>query len=182
MVDIVDKHTRSRMMSGIRGKNTKPELFIRSQLHLLGFRFRIHYTKLPGKPDIALPKYRALILVHGCFWHGHDCHLFKWPKSNRRFWRDKIESNIQRDADHRKYYADAGWRTLVVWECALKGAGRMAPEELMYEVRDWVLNNCEDGSLSATRRPPQAPPGTTPRPHHDRHVQRPRKTAPAKNP
>ena len=80
MVDVVDRKTRSRMMSGIRGKNTKPELLIRKGLHARGFRFRLHDKRLPGKPDLVLPKYSAVIFVHGCFWHGHDCHLFKWPK------------------------------------------------------------------------------------------------------
>lgn len=138
MTDVVDKRTRSRMMSGIRGKDTKPELFIRSALHQRGFRFRVHYEKLPGKPDIALPKHRALILIHGCFWHGHDCHLFKWPKTNREFWRRKIESNIRRDRDRISEYSASGWRSLVVWECALKGSKRISPADLINRVEKWI--------------------------------------------
>ena len=93
MADVVDRKTRSRMMSGIRGKNTRPELLIRKGLHARGFRFRLHDKRLPGKPDLVLPKYSAVIFVHGCFWHGHDCHLFKWPQSRREFWRKKITRN-----------------------------------------------------------------------------------------
>jgi DNA mismatch endonuclease (patch repair protein) len=148
MTDVVDKRTRSRMMSGIRGKNTKPELLIRSQLHRLGFRFRVHYNKLPGNPDIALPKHRALILVHGCFWHGHDCYLFKWPKTNKAFWRDKIQSNIKRDAERKRLYANAGWKTLEIWECALKGKYKLSRIDLINEVWEWILNDHEDSALT----------------------------------
>lgn len=126
------------MMSGIKGKNTKPEMLIRSALHRKGFRFRIHYDKLPGKPDIALPKHRALILVHGCFWHGHDCHLFKWPKTNRDFWRKKIEDSISRDKERLCEYSNARWRTLIIWECALKGASEISATRLIDQVGTWI--------------------------------------------
>lgn len=108
------------MMSGIRGKNTKPELMIRKALHARGFRYRLH-CDLPGKPDICLPKHRAVIFVHGCFWHGHGCHLFKWPKTREEFWRAKIERNREVDARSMEALAKAGWRVATVWECALKG-------------------------------------------------------------
>ncbi len=90
MPDVVSRAKRGEMMSGIRGKNTKPELVIRSALHRAGYRFRLHTRSLPGKPDLVLPKYRAAIFVNGCFWHGHDCHLFKWPGTRKDFWRAKI--------------------------------------------------------------------------------------------
>lgn len=138
MTDVVDKPTRSRMMSGIQGKNTKPEMLIRSALHRRGFRFRIHYNRLPGKPDIALPKHRALILVHGCFWHGHSCHLFKWPKTNRHFWRVKIEDNIRRDKKRLADYSRNGWRTLIIWECAVKGSNKLAPSKLIERIENWI--------------------------------------------
>lgn len=140
MADVVDQETRSRMMSGIQGKNTKPELQIRSALHRRGFRFRVHYEKLPGKPDIALPKYRALILIHGCFWHGHGCHLFKWPKTNSEFWRQKIEGNANRDRRRLTLYRQSGWRTLIIWECALKGSGKLETENLQDHIENWIIS------------------------------------------
>lgn len=91
MIDIVDTATRSRMMAGIKGKNTKPEKLVRSLLHRQGFLFRLNVRELPGKPDIVLPRYRAVIFVNGCFWHGHDCFSFKWPKTRTDFWQHKIE-------------------------------------------------------------------------------------------
>lgn len=121
MTDVVDSDTRSRMMSGIRGKNTKPELVIRKELHKSGFRFRLHDKKLPGKPDLALLKYNAVIFVNGCFWHRHECHLFKWPKTRPEFWREKINSNHENDKRALEKLAVLNWRICVVWECALKG-------------------------------------------------------------
>lgn len=124
MVDVVDAVTRSRMMSGIRGRDTNPELQIRRLLHAQGFRFRLHGKDLPGKPDIVFPKYGAVIFIHGCFWHGHDCHLFKWPSTRPEFWRAKIASNQQRDYHAVEALQDLGWRVATVWECALKGKTR----------------------------------------------------------
>ena len=124
MVDVVDSATRSRMMAGIRGRNTKPEILVRRQLHKLGFRFRLHVRDLPGKPDIVFPRYRAVIFIHGCFWHGHDCHLFKWPATRPDFWREKIARNQGNDARACKSLLDNGWRVGVVWECALRGADK----------------------------------------------------------
>jgi DNA mismatch endonuclease, patch repair protein len=124
MVDIVDSATRSRMMSGIRGRNTKPEVLIRSLLHREGFRFRLHVRELPGKPDIVFSRHHAVVFVHGCFWHGHDCPLFRLPSTRSDFWREKIARN--RANDHRALtsLAAAGWRVAVVWECAIRGAGK----------------------------------------------------------
>ncbi len=121
MTDIVDSKTRSRMMSGIQGKNTKPEVLIRSLLHRKGFRFRIHEKKLPGKPDIVLKKYQAVIFVHGCFWHRHLCHLFKWPKTRPDFWRNKINRNVINDQKNIQALTSSGWRICIVWECSIKG-------------------------------------------------------------
>jgi len=139
MTDVVDPQTRSRMMSGIRAKNTAPEHVIRSMVHKAGFRFRLHYSVLPGKPDMVFPKYRAIILVNGCFWHGHDCHLFKWPSSRPAFWRQKIEGNKARDLRNLQKYKDAGWRVMVIWECALKGKDSAQPHELSSRIQDWLL-------------------------------------------
>lgn len=124
MTDVVDPETRSRMMSGIRGKDTRPELIIRRRLHSLGFRYRLHDSNLPGKPDIVLKKYRAAIFVHGCFWHRHKCHLFKWPKTRREFWKNKLNRNRENDLKALDSLASSGWRVCIVWECSLKGRHR----------------------------------------------------------
>lgn len=121
MADVVDKSTRSRMMSGIRGKDTKPEKVIRSALHSAGFRYRVHASDLPGKPDLVFPKYKAVLLVHGCFWHRHPgCWWSTTPSSNSEFWSAKFAQNIQRDAQNILNLRKLGWRVAVVWECALR--------------------------------------------------------------
>jgi len=147
MTDIVDQRTRSRMMSGIRGKNTKPEVLIRSLLHSRGYRFRKHYDRLPGKPDIALPKYRALILVNGCFWHGHDCHLFKWPATNHDFWKQKFSVNIARDRKLFEIYRQAGWRVLTIWECSLKGKRRLSETTIVDQMTAWLNSAASEGDI-----------------------------------
>lgn len=120
MVDIVDKASRSRMMSGIRGKNTRPEMYLRKGLYDLGYRYRLHAKKIIGKPDIVLPKYKALIEIYGCFWHGHGCRYFKLPSTNTSFWENKITANQNRDKRNLGRQMKAGWRCLVVWECAIR--------------------------------------------------------------
>jgi len=127
MVDIVDSATRSRMMSGIRGRDTKPEMLIRSLLHRKGFRFRVNRRDLPGKPDIVFSGRRAVILVHGCFWHGHDCPLFRLPGTRTDFWASKIAGNRSNDTRVKQALLDAGWRVGTVWECALRGRHRDVP-------------------------------------------------------
>jgi DNA mismatch endonuclease (patch repair protein) len=118
MPDIVDKATRSRMMSGIRGKDTKPELEVRRFLHRLGFRYRLHDKRLPGRPDIVLPKYRTVVFVHGCFWHQHPgCKYATTPDSNADFWHDKLAGNTRRDSRHISELNALGWRSITVWEC-----------------------------------------------------------------
>jgi len=120
LVDVVDKKTRSRMMSGIRGKNTRPEIAVRRYLHAHGFRFRLHRKDLPGKPDVVLPKYRTAIFVHGCYWHRHDgCKYATTPSSNREFWQRKFRENVERDRRDQARLADAGWNVLVIWECQI---------------------------------------------------------------
>ena len=138
MSDVVSPQVRSRMMSGIRGKNTRPELLIRRSLHRLGYRFRLHRRDLPGKPDLALPRYRAVIFVNGCFWHGHDCHLFKWPTSRAEWWRAKILRTRETDAASRQALHEAGWRVLDVWECALKGRTRRPLDQVIAEIDAWL--------------------------------------------
>lgn len=120
-MDIVDKATRSRMMSNIRGRDTGPELLLRSALHQLGFRFRVHAKRLPGKPDLVFSKYRAAIFMHGCFWHRHrDCRLATTPATRPDFWNAKFSGNIERDARVHAALLHSGWRVATVWECALR--------------------------------------------------------------
>jgi len=127
MVDVVDKETRSRMMSGIRGKDTKPELVARRYLHGRGLRFRLHVASLPGKPDMVFPKYRAVVFVHGCFWHRHrDCKFATTPATHNEFWVKKLQDNVDRDQYQVNSLQELGWRVLVVWECELReGASRL---------------------------------------------------------
>ena len=138
MADIVSPDVRSRMMSGIRGKNTKPEIVLRRALHARGLRFRLHRKDLPGKPDIVFPKWHAALLVHGCFWHGHDCGLYKPPGTHTEFWRRKVESNRERDARAEVRLRELGWRVGTVWECAMRGQTRQPPERIAARVADWL--------------------------------------------
>lgn len=126
-------------MSGIRAKNTKPEIQIRRALHGAGFRFRLHDKGVPGKPDLVLPKHEAVIFVHGCFWHGHDCPLFRLPGTRQRFWKAKIERNRQRDSQVQEELMESGWRSATVWECALRGPARLGIEETTLQLKRWLL-------------------------------------------
>lgn len=120
-MDVVDKVTRSRMMAGIGGKNTKPEIAIRTLLHSQGYRFRLHRPDLPGSPDICLPKYRIAVFVHGCFWHQHPgCRYATVPSTNRANWEEKFAATQLRDKRALRELQALGWRTLVVWECGTK--------------------------------------------------------------
>ncbi|MCA8298803.1 DNA mismatch endonuclease Vsr [Burkholderia sp. AU30198] len=146
MVDVVDSATRSRMMSGIRGRNTKPEILIRSLLHRQGFRFRLHVRDLPGKPDIVLPRYHAVIFVHGCFWHGHDCSLFKLPRTRPDFWREKIDRNRANDNKALTALLTEGWRVGIVWECALRGANKNI-ESVAKGLAHWLYSDASTTEL-----------------------------------
>lgn len=126
-------------MSGIRGKDTRPEMLIRRRLHALGFRYRLHDKKLPGRPDLVLPKHKAVIFVHGCFWHGHGCALFKWPSSRPDFWRDKIGANMQRDFRAVSTLKEKGWRIAIVWECSLRPKG--AIERVVNKLETWIQSH-----------------------------------------
>lgn len=138
MPDIVDAATRSRMMSGIRGINTKPELVVRRALHAKGFRFRLHRGDLPGRPDLVFPRRNAILFVHGCFWHGHGCVLFKWPSTRDAFWRAKIMRNREVDARNEDFLIKQGWRVGVIWECALKGPARIHQARLVDQCSSWL--------------------------------------------
>ena len=121
MADVHTPEQQSYNMSRIRSKNTKPEELVRKYLFSQGFRYRKNDNRLPGKPDIVLPKYKTVIFVNGCFWHGHEaCRYFAWPQNNAEFWKNKISGNIQRDRYNRQLLADQGWRVIDIWECELK--------------------------------------------------------------
>lgn len=134
-------------MSGIRSKNTRPELQIRKALHKEGFRYRLHSSGLPGKPDLVFQKYKAVIFIHGCFWHGHECSLFKWPKSNRRFWRNKILGNKRNDTVVVNNLFSGGWRVLIVWECALKGKCRKDLPMIISTIITWLKSLSRSGTI-----------------------------------
>jgi len=119
MPDVHDIPTRSYNMSRIRGKNTKIELLVRKYLHAQGFRFRVDYRRLPGRPDIALPRYKTAIFIHGCFFHVHACQYFKWPKGNRRFWKKKLLGNQERDLRNQIAIKSLGWKIIQIWGCEL---------------------------------------------------------------
>lgn len=138
MADVHTPEQRSYNMSQIRGKNTKPEELVRKYLFSQGFRYRKNDARLPGKPDIVLPKYKTVIFVNGCFWHGHeDCRYFVWPKNNAEFWKEKITGNIQRDKNNYQLLTARGWRVIVVWECELKKKTiRETLERLVQVIRD----------------------------------------------
>ncbi len=125
MVDVVDPATRSRMMSGIHGKNTKLELLVRKYLHGRGLRFRLHVKELPGKPDLVFPKYKAVVFVHGCFWHRHPgCKYATTPSSREQFWLNKLSENVARDSYQIAALRGLGWRVFVIWECELKNGNK----------------------------------------------------------
>lgn len=148
MADIVDKKTRSRMMAGIRSRDTRPERVIRSLLHISGYRFRLHSSKVPGHPDLVLPKFNAVIHIHGCFWHGHDCGLYHLPQTRKEFWKEKIRQNRKRDRIVLKATLGMGRRHLTIWECAFRGPRQLGLDGTIERASRWI-----DGSQrSATIR------------------------------
>lgn len=152
LADVVDAATRSRMMSGIRNRDTFPEVIVRRGLHRLGFRYRLHPRDVIGRPDFVLPKYRVAVFVHGCFWHGHDCHLFRLPSTRRQFWRNKISANRHRDETVRAALRAEGWRQLVVWECAFKGKGPKAPGRTVQRIAIWLGGSRRTADFRGPRR------------------------------
>lgn len=145
--DVVDAATRSRMMAAIKGRDTKPEMIVRRGLHRKGFRFRLHDRRLPGKPDLVLARHHAAIFVHGCFWHGHDCPFFRWPKFRPEFWRTKIGRNIERDREVQEAIRTAGWRVLTVWECAFRGKTAEARDAALDHAAAWITGSDATGEI-----------------------------------
>lgn len=152
MSDVVDKATRSRMMAGIRGRDTKIEVAIRKALWQRGFRYRlpkkVGFQGLPGIPDMVFPRYKAVILTNGCFFHGHDCHLFKWPLQNQERWQKKISGNRLRDRRFALERQRQGWKTLVIWECSMRGRSAVNFDELIRNVESWLQNDPDDCELT----------------------------------
>lgn len=145
MADVHSPETRSYNMSRIHGKDTKPEEKVRKYLFSQGFRYRKNDKRLPGKPDMVLPKYKTVIFVNGCFWHKHEgCKYFVWPKSNTDFWHSKIEGNVQRDVLKEKQLAEAGWRIIVVWECELKGGAFLQRMDALVQEIIRLETHCEE--------------------------------------
>lgn len=148
MTDVHDRETRSRNMAAIRARDTRPERVLRSALHRAGLRYRLR-KPLPGKPDLVLPGFGATIFVHGCFWHKHQCPRFKQPAGeNAAFWREKLKRNALRDREVTEQLLSAGWRQLIVWECALSGRGRLDLSEVVRATKDWLAADAKTGEIT----------------------------------
>lgn len=145
--DVLTPKQRQLNMSRIRGKDTKPELQLRRLLHAAGLRYRLHCKDLPGRPDLVFPKYNTVVFVHGCFWHRHDCPLFHWPRTREAFWREKLTRNVDRDQQTEARLLETGWRVLTVWECALRGRGRLTEDVITREFRTWLNSSRRTGEL-----------------------------------
>ncbi len=152
VVDVVDNSTRSRMMSGIRGRDTRPELAVRHALFSVGFRYRLHRRDLPGAPDVALGGRKVAIFVHGCFWHRHGgCRYARLPATRPEFWKAKLEGNAERDARAIESLQAMGWRVLIVWECAIRNKETLSilPETLS----DWIRGEAPLGEIAGGAMP-----------------------------
>jgi DNA mismatch endonuclease (patch repair protein) len=151
MVDVVPPAVRSRMMSGIQGKNTKPELIVRRMLFASGYRFRLHRRDLPGQPDIVMPGRKVAIFVHGCFWHAHQgCRYAKMPVTRPEFWKAKLEANIARDRRAVERLVELGWRVLSVWECSTRDSE--VATNLQATVNAWIEGSERIGEIGAPSR------------------------------
>lgn len=151
MADVVDAATRSRMMSGIRSRNTRPEMAVRHALFAAGFRFRLHRRDLPGVPDIVLPGRKVAVFVHGCFWHRHEgCRYAKLPATRPDFWKAKLDGNAERDMRTVRALQVMGWRVLIVWECAVRDAETLSA--LPTTLAAWITSDGPVGEISAGAR------------------------------
>lgn len=151
MPDVHDAEARRRNMRAIKAGNTKPEMLIRKICHSLGYRYRLHRKDLPGTPDLVFPKYRSVIFVNGCFWHKHDCYLFKLPETRRDFWSEKLMANAVRDKNQRGTLIDSDWSVLLIWECALKGTKGIPVAKLTQMIDRWLSNpNRVNASVDST--------------------------------
>lgn len=149
--DPLTPEQRRLCMSRIRAFDTKPEMVVRRGLHALGLRYRLHDRELPGTPDLVFPGSRAVIFVHGCFWHGHSCPLFRLPATRTDFWAAKIGRNRERDVAAQAALDSASWRVLTVWECALRGRGRLPLEQVLGQSYGWVTGGLPDAEIAGVR-------------------------------
>jgi DNA mismatch endonuclease (patch repair protein) len=148
MSDVHSEVVRSRNMAAIRATNTKPELMLRRAVFARGLRYRIHHSRLPGRPDLVFSQFRAVVFVHGCFFHGHECATFRWPETRREFWHTKIQGNRARDYATSAKLRAAGWRVLTVWECALRGRTRLPLDEVAESVDLWLHTQKKGDSIA----------------------------------
>jgi DNA mismatch endonuclease (patch repair protein) len=137
-MDVLTPEQRHRCMANVKSRNTKPEIVLRKALFSRGLRYRLHVKRLPGTPDLVFPKYRAVLFVHGCFWHGHGCRLFVVPATNREFWVQKIDGNRSRDEQAIRALRGMGWRVMTVWECAVRGLDRLPLDLLASKIDRWL--------------------------------------------
>lgn len=147
-MDVLTPEQRRHNMSRIRGKDTKPEMVLRRGLHAAGLRFRLHAGKLPGRPDMVFPRYNAAVLVHGCFWHSHDCPMCKLPATRPEFWKAKLEGNKARDLRNAAALRAEGWRLLTVWECSLRGPARLPLDAVLHQCEEFIRGCGEMAELT----------------------------------
>jgi DNA mismatch endonuclease (patch repair protein) len=148
MVDVLTPEQRRHNMSRIRGRDTKPEMCLRRGLHAAGLRFRLYPAGLPGRPDMVFPKHKAAVLVHGCFWHGHDCPMFRLPATRPEFWAAKIAGNRARDRRTAEALRAGGWRVLTVWECSLKGPARQPVPDVLARCAGFIRGDLDQDEVA----------------------------------
>jgi DNA mismatch endonuclease, patch repair protein len=147
MTDVLTWEQRHRCMSSVRSKDTGPEMLLRSVLHRAGLRYRLHDGTLPGSPDLAFPRFRAAVFVHGCYWHSHGCYKSTVPKSRRAFWEAKFSANRERDERNIRSLRERGWRIMIVWECALKGKTSWSAVVVANTVKEWLQSSEDVGGI-----------------------------------
>lgn len=148
MADVHSPSIRSKNMRAIRNKNTAIEKLLSRVLDEAGITYRTQATDLPGKPDFVIDDYKATIFVHGCFWHHHDCYLFKVPATRTDFWLKKIDSNVRRDNDVTRLLTEQGWRELIIWECSLKGRLKLSANALSERIEEWLCVSCTHAEIN----------------------------------
>jgi DNA mismatch endonuclease, patch repair protein len=149
-MDTVDSQTRSKIMASVGQKDTGAEILLRTALHRVGLRYRLHDRALPGSPDLVLPRFRAVVFVHGCYWHRHGCYRSTVPKSRREFWTDKFDANRLRDERSVNSLLEKGWRVLTVWECALKGKTALSAAIVAEAVKVWLETSSRTGDIAGS--------------------------------
>ena len=147
-MDTVESKTRSRIMASVRQKDTRPEMILRSALHRSGLRYRLHVKELPGTPDLAFPQFRAVVFVHGCYWHYHGCYKSTLPKTRREFWYAKFRANQVRDQRNFDLLHERLWRVMVVWECALVGKDELPLYEIVDHIHAWLRGAQKSGEIT----------------------------------